>query len=213
MIEGEIGPEPILIAAISGSLGMVNYTRMAAEIALRGAAELGAQVRLLDLRDYTLAFVDGRRDESTYPPDVHRLRRDVQQAQGIILATPTYHGSFSGVLKNALDLMGFNEFEGKMIGMVGISGGRAGAMDALDCLRNVGRALHAWVIPEQVGIPEVGAVFDRETGAILDPELEGRLLEVGREVTRYAYLHTSRRVREFLELWERAPQNPGGVDR
>ncbi len=42
---------------------------------------------------------------------------EVAGAQGIILGTPEYHGSFSGVLKNALDLMGFDEFEGKMIGL------------------------------------------------------------------------------------------------
>jgi len=205
--------ESILIAAISGSLGMVNYTRMAVVVALRGAAEVGAQVRLLDLRDYELAFCDGRLDERTYPPDVFRLRHDVQQAHGIILGTPTYHGGYSGVLKNALDLMGFDEFEGKMIGLVGISGGRAGAMDALDCLRAVGRALHAWVVPEQVGIAEVGRVFDRSSGAISDAELEGRLLAVGRQVARFAYLHSSRRALEFLKAWEEAPINPGGPDR
>jgi len=42
------------------------------------------------------------------PPDsenVAALRRQVQEADGIILGTPEYHGSFSGVLKNALDHM------------------------------------------------------------------------------------------------------------
>ena len=57
-----------------------------------------------------------------YPPGVGKLREEVRAAEGIILGTPEYHGGFSGVLKNALDLMGFDEFEGKMMGLVGVSG-------------------------------------------------------------------------------------------
>jgi Predicted flavoprotein len=115
------------------------------EAALEGAAESGAETRLIDLNGYNLIFRAGQ-DETGYPSDVARLRAEVKQADGIILGTPEYHGSLSGVLKNALDLMGFDEFEGKMIGLVGVSGGQMGAFDALKTLRNIGRALHAWVI-------------------------------------------------------------------
>ena len=101
----------IRVVGISGSLRNNSYTRMAVKIALQGAEKLGAQTQLIDLRDYDLVFCDGKEDESIYPEDVFRLRRDVQWAQGIVLGTPEYHGSFSGVLKNALDLMGFAEFE------------------------------------------------------------------------------------------------------
>jgi NAD(P)H-dependent FMN reductase len=48
-----------------------------------------------------------------------------------IAGTPLYHGSYSGVLKNAIDPMGFHEFEDKMVGLVGVSGGRMGAGNAL----------------------------------------------------------------------------------
>src|SRR5436190_18456172 len=124
-------PEPtILIVGIPGSLRPGSYTRRAVEIALEGAAETGAETRLIDLRDYHLIFRDGK-DESAYPADVFKLRAEVKQADGVILGTPEYHGSVSGVLKNALDLMGFDEFEGKMIGLLGVSGGRMGAFEAL----------------------------------------------------------------------------------
>ena len=62
------------------------------------------------------------RYQGGYPPGVGKLREEVRAAEGIILGTPEYHGGFSGVLKNALDLMGFDEFEGKMMGLVGVSG-------------------------------------------------------------------------------------------
>src|SRR2546425_1615950 len=107
--------EPVVqIAGISGSLRSGSYTRRAVETALAGAAETGASTRLIDLRDYHLVFRDGK-DDSSYPPDVFRLRAEVKQADGVILGTPEYHGGVSGVLKNALDLMGFDEFQGKMI--------------------------------------------------------------------------------------------------
>ncbi len=151
----------IHVVGISGSLRSGSYTRAAVRVALAGAEETGAKTQLIDLREYNLVFCDGKEDESAYPEDVFRLRREVQEASGLILATPEYHGSFSGVLKNALDLMGFNEIEGKMIGLVGVSGGQLGAVNALSGLRTVGRALHAWVIPEQASVPEAWKVFDQ----------------------------------------------------
>lgn len=133
----------------------------------------------------------------------------MKQARGIILGTPEYHGGFSGVLKNALDLMGFDEIEGKMIGLVGVSGGAMGAANALDSLRTIGRALHAWLIPEQASIAEAWKVFD-ESGKMKNADLEDRVREVGRKVARFAYLHTSEKAQEFLRAWEGAPINPGG---
>ena len=200
--------EPTInVVGIAGSLRAGSYTRRAVECALLGASETGAETRLIDLRDYHLVFRDGK-DETAYPEDVFRLRTEVQRADGVILGTPEYHGSFSGVLKNALDLMGFDEFEGKMIGLVGVSGGRMGAFDALNTLRNIGRALHAWVIPEQASVPEAWKVFS-EDGKISDQQLEARLKDVGRLVTRFARLHKCENALEFLRNWEKAQANPG----
>jgi NAD(P)H-dependent FMN reductase len=202
--------QAIQVAGICGSLRTGSFTRMALHVALAGAKEAGAQTRLIDLSEYHLIFCDGKEDESGYPKDVFTLREEVRAAQGIILATPEYHGGYSGVLKNALDLMGFEEFEGKMLGLVGVSGGGMGAFGAMNNLRAVGRALHAWVIPEQASIPEAYKVFD-ESGTLKDSALEKRLKEVGRQVARFAYLHTSEQAQEFLRAWEGAPVNPGGA--
>ena len=197
----------IQIVGIVGSLRKGSYTRRAVETALEGAAEAGAETRLIDLADYHLNFRDGK-DEAAYTPDVFRLRSEVRQAHGVILGTPEYHGSLSGVLKNALDLMGFAEFEGKMIGLVGVSGGQMGAFEALTTLRTVGRSLHAWVIPEQASVPEAWKVF-ADDGKITDPKLETRLKEVGSQVTRFARLHQCENALEFLKSWQKAEPNPG----
>ena len=200
---------PVHIAGICGSMLKGSYTRRALALALRGAEETGAQTELIDLRDYRVIFCDGKEDESLYPEDVFKLREAVRRAQGIILATPEYHGGYSGVLKNALDLMGFEEFEGKMLGLVGVSGGRLGAFGAMHSLRDVGRALHAWVIPEQASVPQAWQVFD-EQGHCNDTETEKRLKEVGRQVVRFACLHTAEQAGEFLREFESAVENPGG---
>ena len=206
----EYSDADIRVVGINGSLRDGSYTRLALNLTLQGAEEVGAQTQLIDLKEYNLVFCDGKVSDVDAPPDVLRIRQEIRQAHGIILGTPEYHGSFSGVLKNALDLMGFQEFEGKMMGLVGVSGGKMGAMNALNSLRMVGRALHAWVVPEQISIPEAWRMFDA-AGDPKDPDMEDRLKEIGRQVARFAFLHNSEQVREFLHLWEIAPTNPGGA--
>jgi FMN reductase len=203
----------IRVVGICGSLRPASITRQALAVALAGARAAGAQTQLIDLGDYHLEFCcPGEGGQYEYSEGVQRLRAEVKQAHGIILATPEYHASYSGVLKNALDLMGFEEFEGKMVGLIGVSGGMSGAVNALTALQMVGRALHAWVIPEQGAVPQASKSFD-ENGRPRDPNVEKRLREVGRQVARFAYLHTSEQALEFMRLWESALQNPGGIDR
>jgi len=198
----------VRVIAICGSLRPKSTTRKALEIALKGAEESGAETQLIDLREYELIFCDGKEDESGYPPDVARLRDDVRSAHGIIIGTPEYHSSFSGVLKNAIDMMSFKEFEGKMIGLLGTSGGSLGAINALNGLRTIGRSLHAWVIPEQVSISAASKAFN-DDGTLKDTGLEKRVLELGRQVARFSFLHSSQQSLEFLKAWEAAPVNPG----
>ena len=98
--------DEIIVAGICGSLRTGSYTRMALNIALMGAKNAGAKINLIDLRNFDLPLMDGRSDEETFPEDVFKLRDEVKKSDGIILGTPEYHGGYSGVLKNALDLMG-----------------------------------------------------------------------------------------------------------
>jgi NAD(P)H-dependent FMN reductase len=96
-----------------------------------------------------------------------------------------------------------------MLGLVGVSGGRMGASEALNTLRSVGRALHAWVLPQQVSIPEAWSLFD-SSGRIKDARLERRLRDTGAQVARFARVHKCATAEEFVQLWQKAPENPGG---
>lgn len=135
-----------------------------------------------------IPFCDERKDESTYPPDVHRLRKTVGAAQGILLGSPEYHGSMSGSLKNAIDHMSIAEFDGKMVGLIAVAGGSQSATGTLSHMRTVCRHLHAWVVPQHVSISRVRDAFT-ENGHLRDPRHEERLVEVGRDVARFARLH------------------------
>ncbi len=202
-------PTPIRVVALCGSLRTQSTTRFALNIALQGAKAVGAEIQLIDLRTYNLIFCAGKENEDSYPQDVFKLRAEVHQAHGILLGTPEYHGGYSGVLKNALDLMGFNEFQGKVVGLIATAGGQTGAINSLNGLRTVSRSLRAWVVPQQISIPQAWQVFD-DTGQTQDHNLTNRLKDVGSEVARFAYLHTSDDAKQFLERWEAAQQNPGG---
>lgn len=183
-------PQTMRVVAIPGSLRDGSHSRMAARIALDGAETVGAETELIDLRAYELTFCCGKLSDEDAPPDVLKLRKKLRAAHGIILVTPEYHGSLSGVLKNALDLMGWHEFEGKMLGLVGVSGGMLGGVNALTELRTIGRVLHAWVVPEQAVVAHAKDQFDAD-GTLKDERLAERLLEVGRQVGRFARLHNA----------------------
>jgi NAD(P)H-dependent FMN reductase len=179
---------------------------MAVQFALNGAEENGAKVQLMDLASYQLPFW-GLEREARYVEAVERFRRDLRAADGIILGSPEMHGSISGVLKNALDLTGEEEFEGKVVGIIGVAGGRMGANDALSQMRTIGRSLHAWVVPSQVSIGDSAEAFDAQ-GKPIDPEMSERLKELGKQVAHFALLHKCDNHAQFLKDWESSPPLP-----
>jgi len=192
----------VRIVGLAGSLRSTSLTRMAVRCALRGASDDGAQARLLDLSAYDLPFL-GREKERAMMNGVERFLTDLRAADGIVLGSPEIHGSISGVLKNALDLTDRTLFEGKMLGLIGIAGGRMGASETLSHMRTIGRSLHAWVVPTQVSIGAADGAFD-SSGEPVDPEVGDRLRSVGREVAHFARLHKCENHVQFLKEWEGA---------
>ncbi|MEB3179351.1 MAG: NADPH-dependent FMN reductase [Nostocaceae cyanobacterium] len=162
----------VKIVGIGGSLRSDSYSQMALKLAAQRVEALGAEVEILDLRQMRLPFCDGGDDYPDYP-DVQKMRDAVRSADGLILATPEYHGSVSGVLKNALDLMSFEEFSDKVTGVISVLGGQSNS-NALNDLRVIMRWVHAWVIPEQVAIGQAWKAFSGE-GKLVDEQLSKRL--------------------------------------
>jgi len=209
MSHSKDGSVEVRVIGLAGSLRAESATRLAVGCVLRGAEEEGATIKLLDLAGYDLPFL-GREGEEGGANAVARFRADLRAADGIILGSPEIHGSVSGVLKNALDLASGHEFEGKMVGLVGIAGGRMGATETLSHLRTIGRSLHAWVVPTQASIGDSSIAFDSHAEPV-DPGLRERLRSVGREVARFARLHKCENHLQFMKEWEGAPVKEGGA--
>ena len=162
----------VKIVGIAGSLRSASYSQMALKVAAQKVAALGAEVEILDLRQMHLPFCDGGSEYPNYP-DVKRLQDTVSHADGLILVSPEYHGSVSGVLKNALDLMSFEQLSGKVTGFISILGGQSNS-NTLNDLRTILRWVHAWTIPEQVAIGQAWQAFTAE-GTLSDEKLSQRL--------------------------------------
>ena len=173
------GPETHVVA-VCGSLREESYTRAGLRVALRGVEASGGTGDLLDLREFDLPPLDADADGAG---DSERFARAMREADAVLLGTPVYHGSYSGVLKNALDYCGFDEFEGETVGLLGVAGGSF-PVTALEHLRSVCRALNAWVIPHQVAIPRAYRQF--EGGELVDEDLAERARVLGRRAVQYA---------------------------
>ena len=131
----------VKVVGISGSLRTGSYSTYALRLAAQRAKDLGAEVQILDLKDMSLPFCDGGKEYPNHP-DVKVLQQAVAEANALILATPEYHGGISGVIKNTLDLMSFEELSGKVVGLINVLGGQPNS-NALNDMRIIMRWVHA----------------------------------------------------------------------
>lgn len=161
---------PVSILALSGSL-----RRQSSNTALlRAAAELapaGSSVTLFSLADIP-AYDDDLR-AAGYPAPVEALRQAMAASDAVLLATPEYNRSFSGVLKNALDWVSrppAPPLGGRAVAMMGVSPGALGTGLANYHLRQVVAAMGGFAVPgAEVLIGQSGQKFDAE----------GRLTDAG----------------------------------
>jgi FMN reductase len=119
------------------------------------------------------------------------LVAELAMADGIIIGSPGYHGSISGLVKNALDYAEDlrNDvrpyFSGRAVGCIATAAGWPGAVNTLGALRDIVHALRGWPTPLGAAINSAENVFD-ENGACLIPRV-GQMLDVlTDEVLRFA---------------------------
>lgn len=179
----ETGEKPRIVA-LCGSLGDESATRRACELVLTIAREEGADTELVDLRAWKLPFAASGFTDSEWP-DAGRLNALVRSCDGLLWATPEYHGSFSGSFKNALDLGSFDEYRGRAVALLGIAGGAIGATQSLTHLRGVARTLHAVCINEQVSIARSYSAFD-EAGQLKDEKVAAGLRHMAVQLVRWS---------------------------
>jgi len=180
------------VLALSGSARKGSYSRAALDVAVAAARKLGATVDLYDLGENKLPPFDGSEQVEKEHPAVLDLKRRAKEADALLLATPVYHDSYSGVLKNTLDLLYYEEVSDKLAGLIAVGGGRIGHGQALEHLRAVLREMGAWVLPRQVLVGSSSDCFG-EDGQLKDPELLSRLGLLGQELVLRSKLFRTRR--------------------
>jgi len=180
------GTKTLHIAGLGGSLRPTSSSRAALKVALDGAADAGANVDLLDLRQLKLPMYDPSSDD--VPESVTRFVEAVYTADGMIWSSPLYQGSISGSFKNAVDwliLLAEREpsyLTDKVIGLISVAGGTQG-LQAINTMGFIVRALRAWAVPLVVPIPQSSQAFE-DSGRPANPQIEEPLKTLGGEVVR-----------------------------
>jgi chromate reductase len=164
------GSGTISVLGIAGSLRQGSFNRAT----LRAAQELapeGMRIDSFDIAPIPLYNEDVR--QRGFPPPVEDLRARIKAADGLLLVTPEYNYSTSGVLKNAIDWASRppeQPFDGKPIGLMGASAGTFGTGRAQYHLRQSFIFLNGLVMNRpEVMIPAAQNKFDAD-GKLTDQQ-------------------------------------------
>ena len=182
-----------LIVGIGGTMREVSSTDRALRVALGAAKEAGARTEifsgpaLVRLPHYS---PDGRErsDEQRHLVDM------VRQADGLIVASPGYHGGVSGLVKNALDLLEDlrddkrQYLDGRAVGCIVTAAGWQASVTTLEALRAIVHALRGWPTPFGATLNTSEPIFDA-AGACKDQKIFDALCVVGRQVVEFARVH------------------------
>lgn len=178
----------MLIVGLGGTLRDGSSCEAALRLALAEAAKLGCD---------TLCFSGAQLDlpmympgETSRPPAARALVDALRRADGVIVASPGYHGSISGLVKNALDYTEdmVNDprvyFDGLPVGCIATGNGVQGAMTTIDALRAVTHALRGYPTPFAATVCVKPGLF--ADGRCTDAAVERNLRLVGRQVAAFA---------------------------
>lgn len=167
------------VLGISGSISSVSRTTaLVRAVANRAASQAGARSEVLDLREAQLPFCDGR-DPRTYAGNVRSVFDKVGSADVIVVGTPVYQGSLTGVLKNFLDLVPTATWRHKIVGLVVTGGTYQHFLVGENQLRPIFSYLKAYVAPGYIYAHN--AHFDASK-EVSDPEILDRVAQLGDEL-------------------------------
>lgn len=184
-----------LVVGIGGTIGGLSSTERALKIALDSAGREGFRTRMFGGAEMgRLPLYDPKAHTRT--PEEQEFVETVRQASAIIIASPGYHGSISGVVKNALDLLEetardpVRPYLADMpVGLIATAYGWQATGSTIAALRSIVHALRGWPTPFAAAINTQITKFDDEGGAN-DPSVIDQLCMVGKQVARFAPLST-----------------------
>ncbi|OWK30439.1 NADPH-dependent FMN reductase [Sphingomonas dokdonensis] len=174
-----------LIVGIGGTTVAGSSTERALQIALAAAAAAGADIQLFG--GEALAALP------LYTPGVTRADKEralvsaVRAASGVIIASPGYHGSVSGLVKNAIDLLEETARDSRPyladvpVGLIATAYGWQATGSTVAALRSIAHALRGWPTPFAATVNSAQTKLDAQ-GGCSDPAVIEQLRLVGRQV-------------------------------
>ncbi len=174
------------VVGLGGSLRPRSSSARALELAMQFLAEKGHETVTLLLSELRLPGFETCERQEDYPESVPLMLNHIRTADALVFSTPVYHGTLSGAIKNAMDFLEYladdpNPYlTGKVIGLISTSGGTPG-INAINTMDYVSRALHGWVCPTTVAIPNSYRQFD-ESNNLKDEKLKARILQMAHEL-------------------------------
>lgn len=118
---------------------------------------------LLDFNTLNIPLYSGDIESAGIPAGVSKLGEEILQADYIIISSPEYNRTISGVLKNTLDWVSrlpSNPLAKKKVFLMGASPGKYGALRGIDNGKMVMRALEADLSPAEFALSGANKAFD-----------------------------------------------------
>lgn len=178
------------ILAFAGSTRIDSYNKKLVKIAAAGAQAAEVEVTYLDLRDLPLPLFDEDLEAQEGLPANARTFKDLLIShQGLLIASPEYNGSLTGVLKNAIDWASrpsANEaplaaFADKVAVIMSASPGALGGLRGLSHLRAILENLGVLVLPHQVAVPKAYEAFNAD-GSLQAPQRQESIEKLGKNL-------------------------------
>jgi azobenzene reductase len=168
------------LLGVSGSLREKSSGLRAITTILDHAKSLDAETRLLDLR---LADLPMYNPDAPPDPRVTRVLADVAWADAFVLASPDYHGTMSGAMKNFLDYH-WGEFAGKLFAYLCASHERG--ITVMEGMRIAVRQCYGWSLPYGLSIHSQQDLDPN--GQITNPKIQDRLKMTATDLVTYGTL-------------------------
>ena len=179
------------IDGIGGTTRTDSSSERALRFTLEVAARLGADTLAISGADLALEPYDPARPERSTA--AQHLVAALRDADGILVATPSYHGSISGLVKNALDYVeDLREdtrpyLEDRAVGCIVCAQGTQSIGLTLVALRSIVHALRGWPTPYAAHV-DVSARPFGTNGLEATPQVAERLQLVASQVMEFALM-------------------------
>ena len=189
------GKRPVIVG-LGGTLRSGSTTEKALVCALRTAEAAGAETKLLGGEFLSRLPIFDPRPDAAPTPEQLELVEAVRGADGVLVASPGYHGSLSGVVKNALDTLELTAedaspyFDRRPVGIIVTAYGAQAGGTTLMAVRAIIHAMRGWPTPFGAALNATVPLFD-DAGDCRDAKDGWQLSTVAEQVMDFARMRAS----------------------